>query len=107
MNLDFGPKLVLFQSIGNLKIEQRYRSEFRFTSNGYRNRFSYRLGVSYPFGKEINDYKPFQISASNEIFFTDKNLILNEIRMLRLHLIISLQKQQQYKLVIYISLITK
>ena len=65
------PQAVLFQSIGKLKIEQRYRSEFRFTSNGYRNRFRYRLGVSYPFGKERDNYKPFQISASNELFFTN------------------------------------
>ncbi len=66
------PQFILFQSIGNFKIEQRYRAEFRFTSNGYRNRFRYRLGVSYPFGKPKNDYKPYQISLSNELFFTDK-----------------------------------
>ncbi len=66
------PQILLFQSIGKLKIEQRYRAEFRFTSSGYRNRFRYRLGVSYPFGKEINEYKPFQMSASTELFFTDK-----------------------------------
>lgn len=65
------PQLELLQSIRKLKIEQRYRAELRFTSNGYRNRFRYRLGVSYPFGKEINAYKPFQVSASNELFFTD------------------------------------
>lgn len=65
------PQMVVYQSIGKLKIEQRYRAEFRFTSNGYRNRFRYRLGVSYPFGKENKDYKPFQISATNELFFTD------------------------------------
>jgi hypothetical protein len=66
------PQLILSQSVGKLKIEQRYRTELRFTSNGYRNRFRYRLGVSYPFGKEKNGYKPFQINASNEIFFTDR-----------------------------------
>jgi Protein of unknown function (DUF2490) len=66
------PQIILFQSIGKLKIEQRYRTEFRFTSNGYRNRFRYRFGISYPFGKERNDYKPFQVNVSNEIFFTDK-----------------------------------
>lgn len=65
------PQVILFQSIGSFKIEQRYRAELRFTSNGYRNRFRYRLGLSYSFGKERNEYKPFQISASNEIFFTD------------------------------------
>lgn len=65
------PQIIFFQYIGKFKIEQRYRTELRFTTNGYRNRFRYRLGVSYPFGKEINEYKPYQISASNELFFTD------------------------------------
>ena len=66
------PQLVFSQSVYAFKIEQRYRSEFRFTSNGYRNRFRYRLGLLYPFGKEKNKYKPFLVSASNEIFFTNK-----------------------------------
>ena len=65
------PQLTLFQSIGIFKIEQRYRAEFRYTSNGNRKRFRYRLGLSHAFGKERNEYKPFQISVSNEIFFTD------------------------------------
>jgi hypothetical protein len=76
------PQVILSQSVGKLKIEQRYRSELRFTSNGYRNRFRYRLGVSYPFGEERNEYKPFQISASNEIFFTDKEPYFERNRML-------------------------
>lgn len=65
------PQVVLNQDIKNIKIEQRYRAELRFTSNGYRNRYRYRLGVSYPFGKETNGYKPFQATLSNELFFTD------------------------------------
>lgn len=65
------PQVIISQSVGKFKFEQRYRTELRFTSNGYRNRFRYRLGLSYPFGKERNEYKPFQISASNEIFFTN------------------------------------
>jgi hypothetical protein len=65
------PQITLFQSIGKIKIEQRYRAEQRFTSNGYRNRFRYRMGASYAFGKESSGFKPFQLSASNEIFFTD------------------------------------
>lgn len=65
------PQLLLTQPIGAFKIEQRYRAELRFTSNGYRNRFRYRLGLSYPFGKKKNDFKPFQVSASNELFFTN------------------------------------
>ena len=65
------PQIILFQQISIFKIEQRYRAELRWTKNGYRNRFRYRFGVSYPFGKEINGYKPFQASLSNELFFTD------------------------------------
>lgn len=66
------PQLVLTQDIKNFKIEQRYRAEMRFTSNGYRNRFRYRLGISHPFGKTTNGYKPFLVNISNELFFTDK-----------------------------------
>lgn len=66
------PQISISQQVNRIKIEQRYRTEMRFTSNGYRNRFRYRLGVSYPFGTEIKGYKPYQISLSNELFFTDK-----------------------------------
>jgi hypothetical protein len=66
------PQLVLLQSFNSFTIEQRYRAEMRWTSNGYRNRFRYRFGLSYPFGKEMNGYKPFQVSVSNELFFTNK-----------------------------------
>ena len=76
------PQVILFQSIGQLKIEQRYRAELRWTSNGYRNRFRYRIGTSYPFGREQKGYKPFQISASNELFFTDKEPYFERNRLL-------------------------
>lgn len=66
------PQAVLTQSLKRVKIEQRYRAEFRFTSNGYRNRFRYRLGISYPFGNHAGGEKPFQLAFSNEIFFTDR-----------------------------------
>ncbi len=66
------PQITLTQAIKNFKIEQRYRAEFRFTSNGYRNRFRYRLGASYPFGKNEKGYKPYLVNISNELFFTDK-----------------------------------
>jgi long-subunit fatty acid transport protein len=66
------PQVTLQQSLGPLRIEQRYRAEFRFTSNGYRNRFRYRLGLAFPFGKEKDQQKPFQLIASNELFFTDR-----------------------------------
>lgn len=76
------PQVILFQTLWKLKIEQRYRAEFRFTSNGYRNRFRYRLGLSYPFGKEKNKYKPYQISVSNELFFTNNQPLFERNRML-------------------------
>ena len=66
------PQLILFQTIGKIKIEQRYRTELRFTSNGFRDRHRYRLGLSYPFGQETKGYQPFQASISNELFFTSK-----------------------------------
>ena len=76
------PQIVVFQSLGVFKIEQRYRSEFRFTSNGYRNRFRYRVGVSYPFGKEKFNFKPFQVSVSNELFFTNNEPYFERNRFL-------------------------
>lgn len=76
------PQIVLTQSIGKLKIEQRYRTELRYSTNGYRNRYRYRLGISYPFGKEIDDYKPFKISVSNELFFTNKEPYFERNRIL-------------------------
>lgn len=76
------PQLILFQNIGKVKIEQRYRAELRFTSNGYRNRFRYRFGLSYPFGKDKDGYKPFQISTSNELFFTNNEPYFERNRIL-------------------------
>ncbi len=76
------PQIIIYQSVSRFKIEQRYRSELRFTSNGFRNRFRYRLGLSYPFGKMKNEYKPFQISGSNELFFTDKEPYFERNRVL-------------------------
>jgi hypothetical protein len=65
------PQIIFYQEINKLKIEQRYRVEMRWTSSGFRNRFRYRIGISYPFGKDTKGYKPFQASFSNELFFTD------------------------------------
>ena len=65
------PQITVNQPIGKIVIEQRFRTELRFTSDGYHNRFRYRLGLSYPFGKTNKDFKPFKIAASNELFFTN------------------------------------
>jgi hypothetical protein len=76
------PQLTLLQSIGKLKIEQRYRFESRLSTKGYRNRYRYRIGVFYPFGLEKNKYKPFQLSVSNELFFTDSEPYFERNRLL-------------------------
>jgi hypothetical protein len=76
------PQVILMQSFNNLKIEQRYRAEFRFTSSGYRNRFRYRLGAAHPLGREVKGFERFQISASNEIFFTNNEPYFERNRML-------------------------
>ncbi|MGL6266364.1 MAG: DUF2490 domain-containing protein, partial [Chitinophagaceae bacterium] len=66
------PQVMLTQPLGIFQIEQRFRSEFRFTSNGFRNRFRYRLGIIYPFGKEKKGYTPYMVSLSNELFLTNR-----------------------------------
>lgn len=76
------PQLVLHQNLWKFNIEQRLRSEFRFTSQGYRNRFRYRVGVSHPLGRKKNGYSPFQIGASNELFFTNKAPYFERNRLL-------------------------
>lgn len=65
------PQIVFSQTVKKIKIEQRYRAEMRWTSNGYRNRFRYRLGIMYPFGTVKKGFKPFQLGVSNELFFTN------------------------------------
>lgn len=65
------PQLIFFENIRKLRIEHRYRSEFRFTNNGYRNRFRFRIGLSYPFGKMRESFQTFQVGFSNELFFTN------------------------------------
>lgn len=76
------PQISFIQPVGNFNMEHRYRAEFRFTSNGYKNRFRYRLGATYPFGNNRSGFKPYQINLSNEIFFTDKEPYFERNRVL-------------------------
>ena len=75
------PQVILTQDVGKLKIEQRYRMEMRWTSSGYRNRFRYRFGISYPFGKDTKGFKPLVASLNNELFFTDRAPYFERNRM--------------------------
>jgi hypothetical protein len=62
-------------------LEHRYRAEQRFTSNGYRNRFRYRLGAIVPINNKQVVPKTFYVSAWNEIFFTDNEPYFERNRM--------------------------
>ncbi len=79
--LRFWPQILLNQKISFFKIEQRYRIENRFTSDGYKNRFRYRLGIALPFGKEKNEVIPYQIGINNELFFTDNEPFFERNRL--------------------------
>jgi hypothetical protein len=39
------PQVLFAETVGRFKVEHRYRTELRFTSRGYRNRFRYRIGI--------------------------------------------------------------
>jgi hypothetical protein len=67
------PQVLLQQEVGRFRVEQRYRYEARFTSDGFRNRFRYRLGVNYPFGKAKHGQNHCnRLSVNNELFFTNR-----------------------------------
>lgn len=75
------PQLIINQSLWQLKIEQRYRSEFRFTNNGFRMRYRYRVGAAYPFGRQKNGSKQYQLVFNNELFFTGREPYFERNRM--------------------------
>jgi len=64
------PQITFFQSFGKIKLEQRYRTETRFTSNGYRDRQRIRFGLSFPIWNSETRKTVVQGSVSNEIFLT-------------------------------------
>jgi len=101
------PQVVLSQKLGAFTVEQRYRAEFRYTSNGYRNRYRYRLGIAYPFGKESNGFKALSgyVPVTNS-FLQTRNRILKEIGRCSL-LTINRQSLLLFKWVICINLIIK
>ncbi len=65
-------QMVMKQQVARLKFEHRYRAEQRFTNNGFRNRFRYRLNTVVPLNNKKTIPKTFYASAWNELFFTDK-----------------------------------
>jgi long-subunit fatty acid transport protein len=55
-----------------LTFEHRYRAEQRYTSNGYRNRFRYRLSAIVPLNNKKIQPKTVYAQIWNEIFFTNE-----------------------------------
>lgn len=66
------PQVVVQQQLGNFKMEQRFRSEFRFTNNGYRTRLRYRVGLTKGFGMQKNGKQVYNAGINNEVFFATK-----------------------------------
>ena len=65
-------QFIMKQSFGRTGIEHRYRAEQRFTSDGYRNRFRYRLGATIPLNKSVIEKGTLYASVWNEIFLTNR-----------------------------------
>lgn len=59
------------QSLNRIKFEHRYRAEQRWTINGYRNRFRYRIQSVIPLNKQKLEKGTIYAIAWNEIFFTN------------------------------------
>jgi hypothetical protein len=64
-------QITMKQSVHRLKFEHRYRIEQRFTSNGYRNRFRYRIGLTIPLSDESKTKNSWSAVIWNEIFMTN------------------------------------
>ena len=65
-------QLSLTQYEKRLKLEHRYRAEQRWTSNGFRNRFRYRLNGAFPLNNKKIEPGTYYITASNELFFANR-----------------------------------
>lgn len=65
-------ELRMKQQLKRLSFDHRYRAEQRFTSNGYRNRFRYRLSLTIPLNSPVIKPGTYFLQSWNEIFFTDR-----------------------------------
>lgn len=67
----FWQQFTVFNNLGRVKLEHRYRTEQRWLSNGYRNRFRYRVNPIIPLNSsKVTDHTIF-ISVYDEIFLTN------------------------------------
>lgn len=75
-------QLNIKQSLGIFNVEQRYRAEQRFTSNGYKNRYRYRLGTTIPINNKTITEETLYLNLWNEIFITNKEPYFERNRLL-------------------------
>jgi hypothetical protein len=73
-------QLTMSQLLTRLKFEHRYRAEQRFTRDGYRNRFRYRLQMVIPINRNNVVPKTWFINTSGEIFFRDTPQYFERLR---------------------------
>ena len=64
-------QLAMKNNLNPFKFEHRYRAEQRWTVNGYRNRFRYRLQAITPLNKNKLEMGALYTAVWNEIFFTN------------------------------------
>lgn len=62
----------LFNSIGRLKLEHRYRIEQRWMTQGFRNRFRYRLNAIVSLNQPKIHTGAWYAYVNNEIYLTDQ-----------------------------------
>ena len=59
-------------NFNHFTLDHRYRVEQRFTNNGYKNRYRYRLAALAPLNKQKIEPQTIYLSAWSELFFTNK-----------------------------------
>jgi len=73
-------QLTMSQVLTRVKFEHRYRAEQRFTKDGYKNRFRYRLQMVIPINRNKVEPKSWFINTSGEIFFRDTPQYFERLR---------------------------
>jgi hypothetical protein len=64
-------QLTLYNKLGRVKVDHRYRVEQRYINNDETNRFRYRLNVTVPINNKDATHNTLYVVANNEIFFTN------------------------------------
>jgi len=73
-------QITMSQVLTRVKFEHRYRAEQRFTKDGYKNRFRYRLQTVIPINRNKVEPRSWFINASGEIFFRNTPQYFERLR---------------------------